>query len=221
MLLRFSQTLATFSIALLLTGATCAEPSTEVSDKSEETEETDEQGLTADPPTPVAPSPDPVEPAPAYEEVEILWDEARDAHRIDPARISEASRQAATESPVPVLLPDDDELLAAAQITSGPTWYAVNIPAEGHVITIHGTNVVHPMPGLTTKEEAGEPILPDGDEELRVSRTHGIINVSFQRFGAAYSLDIDCQNPHENPHCAEDDYALSLIDGAGVLDLQP
>jgi hypothetical protein len=200
--------------ALLLTGAFCADPAPAPEGGERSASLTAEPTPTADPPTVTVEESD--EPSPVTI-AEVAWDEAdEEVDRIHASRIPEASLERARRSPIPVLLPDDDALLATAQITAGPTWYAVSMQATDHTVSIHGTNAVHELPGMGQKEEPSDP--PDGPV---LSRTHGIVHVAFQAFGAAYSLDIDCQDPLENPHCTDDDYALSLVESAAVLDLEP
>lgn len=144
--------------------------------------------------------------------IEPDWEAADQAERLSPNRVSDDALKLAEASPVPVLLPDDDALLGTLQLTTGPTWYGASMRGEDFGVVIHGTNAQHSLPGSGAKEkpdaQAGRPVL---------SRTHAIVTVSFQSFGVAYALDIDCQNPHTNPRCAEDAFAWELVEGLKVL----
>lgn len=144
---------------------------------------------------------------------EIDREEASSYLRIEPERLSEQAQEAWQRSAVPVLLPDDDDLLESAHITVGPAWYAASMRGADHTVLVNGTNQVHEIPGISGEKE-GEGLLPEGHS---LTRTHGIVSLSFEAFGVAYAIDVECENPLENPLCAEDDYVLSLAEGAGVV----
>lgn len=148
----------------------------------------------------------------SFKTIEPDWEAAALAERLSPERVSEDVRKQAEASPVPVLVPDDDALLATLQLTTGPTWYGAAMRGDDFSVVIHGTNAQHSLPGGGLKEKpdphAGRPVL---------SRTHAIVNVAFQAYGVAYSLDIDCQDPMNNPRCAEDAFAWELVEGLQLL----
>ena len=141
------------------------------------------------------------------------------APRIAADRVSPEALEVAQRSPVPVLLPDDDALLAAAILTAGETWYAASIPGDDFVIAIQGTNAVHEMPGMGQKEAEESTEEPRESSAPVLSRTHGIVHIAFQEFGVSYTISIDGERPLENPRCAEDGFLLSLHQGAAILEL--
>ncbi|TXD32940.1 hypothetical protein FRC96_16320 [Lujinxingia vulgaris] len=148
----------------------------------------------------------------SFKTIEPDREAADRAERLSPDRVSAEVLKRAASSPVPVLLPDDDALLATLQLTTGPTWYGASMRGEDFGVVIHGTNAQHSVPGSGLKEkpdaQAGRPVL---------SRTHAIVTVSFESFDVAYALDIDCQDPMNNPRCAEDAFAWELVEGLKLL----
>jgi hypothetical protein len=147
------------------------------------------------------------------EEAEIDWSDAATHPRADVSTLSAEARAAIAGVTLPVLLPRDAALLAGAVITRGPTWYAASLHPSGHHVSIHGT-----------KLEVHHPALVDSIPEERrprpgqttLSRTHGIVSVAFQAFGASYTLDVECDAPESDVRCTEDAYALALVEGLGV-----
>jgi hypothetical protein len=147
------------------------------------------------------------------EDVEVDWSDAASHPRADVSGLSDEARASVEASTVPVLLPRDRALLQGAVITHGPTWYAASLHPTGHHIRIDGRRRVVHQPGLEASVPE-ERRRPPGATSL--TRTHGIVSVAFDAFGAAYVLDVECEAPTTDVRCTEDDYARSLVRGLGV-----
>ncbi len=145
---------------------------------------------------------------------DVDWDDARSHRRISSDRLSEEAAMSVERSSVPVLLPDDDALLEGVHITVGDDWYAASMSNEDHTVLFNGTRRFHQMPGSGGKKEE----VDRRPAEYSISRTHGIVTMTFEDFGVAYSVDVECKMPLENPLCTEDDYVISLVEGAGVVE---
>ncbi len=145
---------------------------------------------------------------------DIDWETALQHAALPLARLGDdEARQTAQRSPVPVLLPDDGGLLESAKLTVGEAWYAASMSGDDHTVVFSGTHRVRDIPGAANrKEDAHMPVA-----ERRLTRTHGIVTVAFEKFGVYYAVDVECENPLENTLCTEDDYVLSLIDDAKVV----
>lgn len=143
---------------------------------------------------------------------EVRWEEVDGRRQISTQRLSEQAREVVDDSPVPVLLPDDDLLLASAHITVGDAWYAASMSGDDHTVAINGTHRSHSAPraGGAKEEDHRRP------EGHTLSRTHGIVTLTFEEFGVAYAIDVECERPLENPLCVDDDYVISLAEGAGI-----
>lgn len=141
----------------------------------------------------------------------IDWDAADRYNHFDGDWLSAGDRQALAATGVPPLLPPDPDLLAAATITTGATWYGAHIPLDGATLYIHATRTAFEVPGL--EPPAAEQRL-DGNPTL--TGTDGIVTASFQAFGAAYSVHVECQRPFDDPRCSADEFVLSVVDALAV-----
>lgn len=144
---------------------------------------------------------------------EVDWEEAKSYAELAVDRLSEQAQGVVGDSPVPVILPDDDQLLASAHITVGDAWYEASMQGERHSVAINGTHRSHSAPGVGGKKEDDH----SQPQEHLLTRTHGIVTLAFEEFGVAYAIDVECENPLENPLCAKDEYVLSIAENAGVV----
>lgn len=183
----------------ICTGWGCADRSSSGDDSAEATQEVQKSDRSSD--------------KPETRLGDIDWEEAEKYKEIDAKRLDVTAQQQASGAPVPVLLPDDDELLASAHITVGDGWYAASMSGADHTVALRGSHRMHQMPGASGKKEGDKRRA----EEHTLSRTHGIVTLSFESFGVAYAIDVECERPMENPLCVEDDYVFSLAEEAGVL----
>jgi len=143
----------------------------------------------------------------------IDWSAASTRPRVDPAVLPEAARALLPHITLPVLLPPDPAMLRGAVLTRGETWYAASLHPEGHHVAIHGSRLAVHHPDLANSIPEDRRRRP-GEPEL--TRTHGIVSVSFDVFGASYVLDVECAAPTTDTRCTEDAYALSVFEGLGV-----
>ena len=119
-------------------------------------------------------------------------------------------------SDVPVLAPPDPGLLRAAQFHPGDRQYTLTLVREGQIIEIYGaTRALQPPPGAAWPPAAQAPSRPAtaaarapsvpaaalaeaqarGLADVRAERTEYGVDVSFTRFGAAYSVTFVCEAP--------------------------
>lgn len=137
---------------------------------------------------PVGPVPQPVD-----------WEAARRTPALQLA-LPERERPKLGEIEVPVLLPDDPKLLSSLLITHHHDWYAAAMEDNGVDVYVRGNRKAFVVPALQGIE------VPD----YSVTRVHEILTVSWRAYGVAYTLDVECFAPLEDPRCTNDDYALSL-----------
>lgn len=141
-------------------------------------------------------------------ELEVNWDEALKHPQLDDTHLSDSQKETINESPVPVLLPDEQKLLHAALITTGSGWYAASMNEDDLTVTVSGASKV----ALVPDSQAAEP--PElGDHMTSLSRVDGIVEVSFNAFGIYYDVTVECFDHQNDPRCAEDAYILELVDG--------
>lgn len=132
----------------------------------------------------------------------------------DEATLGDEARAVLRDVPLPVLVPDPRALaggLTRSVATRGEHWYALSTHTDdGLNILVTGNRaaVVH----ARLEEIDLEPLLRDG--RFVLGRTHGVVTVTFRAFGEiAYSVDVECARPLDDPRCTEDDFALELARG--------
>lgn len=143
---------------------------------------------------------------------EIDWEAAAEYPKLESELVSEELRSFYAEAPVPVLLPADRKALASVEPTVGANWYAAKFERNGREVTIEGDRVargadleeLHPADDAATSENG-----------YQISQTHGVLTLSFTAFGAAYTLDIECQEVDQRGTCTDKSFA---IDTAGALE---
>lgn len=154
---------------------------------------------------------DPSEKMLAGERVQSIdWDAAAAAPAVDQASVPESVASFFDESPVPVLLPPDRQALQTMEPTMGDHWYATVFELDGREVTVEGDRVAR------RAEELPDPAAPD-DERFRISQTHGVITVSFTRFGAAYTLDVECERVDSTGRCSDESFAVGIADRLATL----
>lgn len=151
-----------------------------------------------------------VEKTPEKRVAEVDWEGAASTDRLEEGLMSAANRERLAKSPVPALVPERPELLESAAVTSGEHWYAVAMSGGEHNVHVTGTRLVFDSPTVGADEEA----MAGGD--FRITRNHGIVTLSFEAHGVAYSLDVECERPLDDERCTDNDYAVSLAESMAV-----
>jgi hypothetical protein len=137
----------------------------------------------------------------------IDWTSAASMPPVAPSALPAQSQDAIERATLPVLVPRDESLLGSATVTAGPAWYAVSMHADGHHVSIHGTKQMVHQPSLAADVPPERRRAPG---ETSITRTHGIVTVSFEAFGASYTIDVECDRPMEDTRCTDDAYGLSI-----------
>jgi hypothetical protein len=145
-----------------------------------------------------------------------------------------AMLQLAAESRVPILVPADRALLTGARLFTGDRHYMMSIERGEQIIEIYGSTKAFRSPVARTPAAAGQTAAPTrlaiagapvrSAAAARQARTAGLTNlrteqteyghdVSFSRFGAAYSVSFICEGQGA-PGCGEAEavaFAASLV----------
>lgn len=132
----------------------------------------------------------------------------RDGLGKDPATRTLMARVAA--SPVPVLAPADPALLQTARLFTGDRHYMMVVLREAQIIEIYGTTKAFQSPVARPRRPVPAPnltaarVVPgagamaragaQGLSNVRTERTEYGIDVTFNRFGAAYNVSFICEN---------------------------
>lgn len=197
-------------LVLLVMGAACAEPAPPTSSGQERA-----TGALESSGPEVAPRKEATkDPTPTARIDEVDWVEAGKHEQIPLEDLSEKQREVLGRASVPVLLPRDAAYVEAAILTAGETWAGASMSMEGYTVVIQGTRQSFEVPGLTDQQKEPVMINPHGHE---LTRTKGIVGLSFKAFGVAYMLDVECARPMEDVRCTEDAFILELAESLAVI----
>lgn len=176
-----------------------------------------------------APSPD------APRVAEIDWNLARAAAREQAAQSGQTASAARIQSPasvqpsnpqaenarfthLPVLVPQRDALgMSSEPVTllfPHEFFYALSITGEGVVIEVFGTRLVHAVAPDAISQRR---LSAGGPGAYRISATEYGRELHFNRFGAAYSVTVECEEPETDARCSSDDYARALADSLVIV----
>lgn len=113
---------------------------------------------------------------------------------------------------VPVLLPGDPDLVAGLRLFSHGDFYTVSTTAHGMTFLMTGHSRAYPLPpgaakGLGRGGLAGR-IPADG---VVIEGNENGLNADFTRFGAVYSIALDCKDRLADPRCGSDAYVRGVI----------
>ncbi len=119
------------------------------------------------------------------------------------------------EVSTPVLLPEDRDLLAQAFFAGEEYFYTATMHVDedsgdrDHTVVIQGSQMVQEMPaeGILTH---------DLGDEMHITRIHKIPTLTFEAFGISYQVHVECNRPHKNSHCTEDDYIKSIAESLKI-----
>tara|TARA_R110000868_G_scaffold165291_1_gene398219 strand:- start:2633 stop:3346 length:714 start_codon:yes stop_codon:yes gene_type:complete len=168
--------------------------------------------------------------------VAINWDQARadarrqgatsnpavTAARVAPEMPRPSNREAGNvaETRLPVLVPNMGILSSSPPPTvllfPQPDFYTLSISGDGLVIEVFGTRLAH---AIAPDPLSARQLRATGPDDLRVSATEYGQVADFNRYGAAYTVTLECDNPQSDPRCADDELvrrlARSLVIAAG------
>lgn len=151
--------------------------------------------------------------------------------RFDPAALEKA--------PVPVLVPGRPGFLQNLRLSVGEHDYTASGRENGRLIQVFGTRrafqppkgavlprpqpdaqtrsaIAANLPRVRTLSPADPNAPPNSILNVRVERTESGVDVAFGRFGAAYSVSIECPNPETDEACA-DGPVLDLVRNMQVI----
>ena len=137
------------------------------------------------------------------------------ASTIDTNRLDDEFVDRLDDIDLPVLLPDDDALLEAGDLYGIDHTYTFTIHVDDdgqrdHTITIRGSRMKPEFPDDTDGI--------DDTDEYRITETHLIQSLAFDRFDVSYTVDLECNRPHENETCRGHDYIMSVADSMKLVE---
>ena len=121
------------------------------------------------------------------------------------------NRGAINRIAIPVLLPGDPDLAAGMRIFPNGAFYTVSSTANGMSFVLTGAGRTYPLPPATARGLKGglqSRVPADG---IVIEQTEGGLDASFIRFGAAYSISLECANTLGDPRCNNTAYIRQVI----------
>lgn len=113
---------------------------------------------------------------------------------------------------IPVLLPGDPDLAANLRIFPNGAFYTVSSKSNGMAFVLTGAGRAFPLPPGAAKDLPGGTLagrIPaDG---IVIDGSEAGINASFNRFGAAYSISLECASPESDSRCTQPAYIRGVI----------
>lgn len=124
----------------------------------------------------------------------------------------------ANQTRLPVLMPSRAALALPAEprvlLFPQEDFFTISITGSDILIEVFGTRLAH--------AEAPDPVslrrlrTRDGDG-FQITRTEGGVEVNLNRYGAAYSVTVECFSPETDPRCTQPDYARNLALSLGIV----
>lgn len=136
----------------------------------------------------------------------VDWDAVEAHPHFDAGWLPRGVSEPLRNADIPVLAPNVEGLLEHGLVTTGQGWYAISIPTDNHTVVVTGT-------GLAFEAPDG-PATYMGPLSTRMDM---IVEVGFVRFGVAYSVEVECAMPNDDPRCTQDAYIEAVIRQLSVL----
>ena len=126
--------------------------------------------------------------------------------------IGRGLEQAAVDkTKLPILLPNDADLMGGARIYSFGDYYSITASLSGARVSLTGTAETTPLPATSKLN------LPNiGPEQLVIQRTVDGQLASFVRYGVLYTAELRCDAPSD-ARCRTETYVRSLVAKSTVV----
>ncbi|MGM0556568.1 MAG: hypothetical protein ACQEVA_09355 [Myxococcota bacterium] len=138
---------------------------------------------------------------------EIDWEAVERETAMDVA-LGEDQRETLERAEVPVLLPDNDALLESATYTAQDDWYAAAMEGDGVSVYVSGTREEFVHPSIDARKI--------DEQEPRITQNELIMTMAFKRWGAAYTVEVECARPSEDSRCEDEGYIREVGRSLGL-----
>ncbi len=123
--------------------------------------------------------------------------------------LSPDSRGALEAAPVPMLLLPAEHAPSSI-VTSGEHWAALSARSSDLTLSLHATDVAHPVVTDDERVQLPPPEASVRGEPARVTINEQIRSVTWNEGVVSYVLEVECAQPFEDRRCTEPDFALEL-----------
>ncbi|MBI1238456.1 MAG: hypothetical protein GC199_03855 [Alphaproteobacteria bacterium] len=126
-------------------------------------------------------------------------------------------QRAIDETRLPLLIPTRRPLLDRMRLMSTGDTYVLSSREDGATIEIVGTRLAATAPKGPLAEQLARRMKDMRARGYLIERTETGFDLSFSRFGAAYSMTIECAELIRDERCRREDYLRELYEGMGVV----
>ena len=137
----------------------------------------------------------------------VDWETARRHTPLEPGLLSESQQSTVDSIDVPVLLPNNSQILKSMILTSGKHRYGASMDDGNTDIFIRASAKRLDMPELF---DSVAPLY--GDHQRGAQQIEGIMELDFEAFGIVYSMSVECSDWQNDPRCTEKEYILEIAD---------
>jgi hypothetical protein len=136
---------------------------------------------------------------------EIAWPD--ETTRVDTVRAELDASMAddIDRSDVPVLVPP--RVATGGRVMIGDGWYAFAGQGDAYTVSVQGSARARVYPHI----RAAQPDWIVRDQGAYLTRNEGIWSVSFIENGAAYAIEIECDEPFAGP-CMDESFVVELAE---------
>jgi hypothetical protein len=158
--------------------------------------------LAVAPPRPGASQPLPIDMATAQRQARSDFTQRG---RVVNGKFISANAAAINQITIPVLLPIEPDLAPGLRIFPNGPFYTVSSKSNGMSFVLTGSGRAFPV-----NSKSAHPLVipPDG---IVIDGAEGGMNASFNRFGASYSISLECASPTSDPRCTNPAYVRGVI----------
>lgn len=122
------------------------------------------------------------------------------------------NRQAIDSLSVPVLLPGDPDLLANMRIFPHGDFYTISSSTpNGLSFVMTGHSKAYPLPPATARGLKGGLAARIPADGIVIEGTDVGLDADFTRFGAIYSISLECRMKLADPRCGSEAYVRGVI----------
>jgi len=138
------------------------------------------------------------------------------ADRVNQSALGAMSAEAGgqvSESPLPVLVPTDRQMLAASKVVVGASHYTFASSASGVTLSVQASSAPRESPASGrpgASASAPQAQFSAGERRVAITENEGIRVATWFENGVAYSADVECATTSD-PRCRDNAYLLSVV----------
>ena len=139
------------------------------------------------------------------------WPAAANADQRALGAMSAAASSQVGESPVPVLVPTDRQVLAASRVLVGDSRYTFASSTNGLTVSVQASAAPKESPASVAPNPAAlTSTIGAGSRRVSITENEGIRVATWFENGVAYSADVECATTTD-ARCKDNAYLLALV----------